>query len=179
MKYSSETLRISTLALPAISGGIFHVKLESVIKALHTALRQYTDEYKKTSHTPIFKSVYLVNNSHAVTKTAAYLFQELFATGHPLLPAASPAPLSRTSGHQVNPQRRSDKRVEEKMQIWTPGFIRQKQEEDIDIKAVIHWFKDDNKPDWNTVRARSSALKAYWHQLDSLKIKDGILYRQQ
>jgi len=46
IKYSSETLRISTLALPAISGGIFHVKLESVIKALYTALKQYTDEYK-------------------------------------------------------------------------------------------------------------------------------------
>jgi len=52
IKYSRETLRISTLALPAICGGIFHVKLESVIKALYTALKKYTDEYKKTSHTP-------------------------------------------------------------------------------------------------------------------------------
>jgi len=87
IKYSSETLRISILALPAISGGIFHVKLESVIKALYTALKQYTDEYKKMLHTPILKSVHLVNNSHAMTTTAAYLFQELYAADHPSLPA--------------------------------------------------------------------------------------------
>jgi len=33
-------------------------------------------------------------------------------------------------------------------------------------------------PDWDTVRAHSPALKAYWHQLDSLKVSDEILYRQ-
>jgi len=68
--------------------------------------------------------------------------------------------------------------VEETMQIWTPDFIRQKQEEDSDIKAVLQWFKDDSKPDWNTIGAQSPALKAYWHQLDSLKVIDGTLYRQ-
>jgi len=64
------------------------------------------------------------------------------------------------------------------MQIWMPDFIRQKQEEDNDIKAVIQWFKDNSKPDWNTVRTKSPAFKAYWHQLDSFKIIDRILYRQ-
>jgi len=119
-----------------------------------------------------------LNNSHPVTTTAAYLFQELYATDHPPLPAASPATLPHTSGLQANRQRRSDKRVEERMQIWTPDFIRQKQEEDSDIKAVLQWFKDDSKPDWDTVRAQSLALKAYWHQLDSLKGMDGKLYKQ-
>jgi len=106
------------------------VKLESVIKALYNALKQYTEEYKKTSHTPILKCVYLVNNSHAITTTADYLFQVLYARDHPQLPAASPAPLPHTSGHQAKRRRWSDKMVEERMQIWTPDFIRQKQEED-------------------------------------------------
>jgi len=35
-----------------------------------------------------------------------------------------------------------------------------------------------DRPDWNTVRAQSPALKAYWHQWDSLRMIDGILYRQ-
>jgi len=38
--------------------------------------------------------------------------------------------------------------------------------------------ENDSKPDWNAIRAQSPALKAYWHQLDSLKIINGILYRQ-
>jgi len=59
-----------------------------------------------------------------------------------------------------------------------PDLLRQKQEEDNDIKSVIQWLKNNSKPDWNTVRAQSPALKTYWHQLDSLKIIDVILYRQ-
>jgi len=74
IKYAGETLRISTLSLPAISCGIFQVKLESVVQAFYTALMQYTDEYGQTSHTPILQSVHFVNNSHAITTTAAFLF---------------------------------------------------------------------------------------------------------
>jgi len=80
IKYASETLRTSTLAFPAISGGIIHVKLKSVIKAFYTALKKYTAEFSQTSHTPILQSVYFVNNSHAITTTAAYLFQELYSS---------------------------------------------------------------------------------------------------
>jgi len=50
------------------------------------------------------------------------------------------------------------------MEIWTPDLLRLKQAEDNDIKAVIQWLTHDSKPDWNTVRAQSPALKAYWHQ---------------
>jgi len=64
------------------------------------------------------------------------------------------------------------------MEIWTPSLLRQKQPEDHDIKSVIQWLTNDSKPDWNTVRAQSTALKAYWHHWDSLKIVDGILYKQ-
>jgi len=64
------------------------------------------------------------------------------------------------------------------MEIWTPDLLRRRQEEDHDIKSVIQWLTNDSKPDWNTFRAQSPALKAYWDQWDSLKIIDGILYRQ-
>jgi len=64
------------------------------------------------------------------------------------------------------------------MEIWTPDLLRQRQDEDHDIKSVIQWLTNDSKPNWNTVRAQSPALKAYWHQWDILKIIDGILYRQ-
>jgi len=64
------------------------------------------------------------------------------------------------------------------MEIWTPDLLRQRKDEDHDIKLVIQWLTDNSKPDWNNVRAQSPALKAYWHQWDSLKIIDGILCRQ-
>jgi len=63
IKYTSEILRVPTTAVPAISGGIFQVKLESVVKAFYTALKQCTDEYSQTSHTPILQSVNFVNIS--------------------------------------------------------------------------------------------------------------------
>jgi len=53
IKYASEILRISNLCLLAISSGIFQVILESGVLAFYTALKQYTDEYRRTSHTPI------------------------------------------------------------------------------------------------------------------------------
>jgi len=101
------------------------------------------------------------------------LFQELYSSDNPQLIVNdtitnTPAPLPRISGRQANRRRRSDKRVEERMQIWTSDFIRQQPAEDSDIKAVVPWFEDDIKPDWNIVRVQSPALKAYWHQLDSL-----------
>jgi len=133
IKYSCEILRLPTLAVPAISGGIFQVKLENVGKAFYTALKQYTDEYGQTSHTPILQRVPFVHNSHAITTTAAYLFKKLYISDRqqPTVnstPTDMPAPLPRPSGRQANRRRRSDKRVEERMQIWTPDLLRQKQE---------------------------------------------------
>jgi len=68
--------------------------------------------------------------------------------------------------------------VEERMEIWTPDLLRLKQAEDLDINTVTQLLTHDSKPDWNTVRSQSPALKAYWHQWDILQIIDGILYRQ-
>jgi len=83
LKYASEVLRIPNLCLPAISCGIFHVKLESVVLAFYTALTLYTDEYSRTSHTPILQSVRLVNNCPATTATMAHLFQDLYTADRP------------------------------------------------------------------------------------------------
>jgi len=45
------------------------------------------------------------------------------------------------------------------------------------LSSVIHTTAG-KLPDWNTVRSQSPTLKAYWHQWESLKLADGILYRQ-
>jgi len=168
------------LCLPAISSGIFKVTLESVVSAFYTALTLYTDEYSRTSHTPILQSVCLINICSDQTATTAQLFREMYNTDRPT-PAPDITPPQqrvRPSGRQANRRARVNTRVEEKMEVWTPAIFRQRQEEDHDIKSVIQWMTHNDKPDWNTVRAQSPALKAYWHQWDSLCMIDGILYRQ-
>jgi len=64
------------------------------------------------------------------------------------------------------------------MTIWTPDILRSSQAADTDIRTVLDWIASDSKPDWNTARSHSPALKAYWHQWESLTVADGILYRQ-
>jgi len=118
LKYASETLRIPNLCLPAISSGIFQVKLESVVFAFYTALTLYTDEYSRTSHTTILQNVRLINNCQATTATTARLFQDLYSADRPPLAAESPPTVQpRPSGRQADRRRRSNKRVEERMEI--------------------------------------------------------------
>jgi len=62
IKYASEILRIPTLCIPAISSGIFQVKLKSVVRAFYMAVTQYVDEYSRTSHTPILQSIRFISN---------------------------------------------------------------------------------------------------------------------
>jgi len=180
LKYASETLRIPDLCLSAISSGIFKVTLESVVRAFYTALTLYTDEYSRTSHTPILQSVCLINICADQTATTAQLFRGMYNTDRPT-PASDTNPPQQTvrpSGRQANRRARAHTRVEERMEVWTPAILRQRQEEDHDIKSVIQWMTHNDKPDWNTVRAQSPALKVYWHQWDSLCMICGILYRQ-
>jgi len=128
IKYASEILRIPTLCLPAISNGIFQVKLESVVRAFYTALKQYTDEYTQTSHTPILQSVRFISNSLTAATTAAHLFQELYTTNQPKqtptsTPIDTPTLTPTSSGRQADRRRRSNQRVEERMEIWTPDLL--------------------------------------------------------
>jgi len=166
IKYASEILRIPTLCLPAISSGIFNVKLDSAVRAFYTALKQYVDEYARTSHTPILQSIRFVSNSLDMTAAAATLFQELYAMDQPertLMSTPIDLPTPPSSGRQAGRRRRANQRVEERMEIWTSDLLRLKQAENFDIHAVIQWLTNNSKPDWNTVRAQSPALKAYWH----------------
>jgi len=124
IKYASEILRIPTLSLPAISSGIFQVKLESVVLAFYTALKQYTDDYSRTSHTPILHSVRFVINSQSTTVTAASIFQELYTADRPppvqpvtRTPIETPAPQPRPSDRQADHRSRSNQLVEERIEI--------------------------------------------------------------
>jgi len=78
IKYASEILRIPTLCIPAISSGIYQVKLESVVRAFYTAVKQYVNEYARTSHTPILQSIRFISNCVGTAAAVATLFQELY-----------------------------------------------------------------------------------------------------
>jgi len=150
IKYASEILRIPTLCFPAISSGIFQVKLESVVRAFYTALKQYVDEYARTSHTPILQSIRFVSNCIGTTAAVAAHFQELYNIDQPVCtPTNTPIdmPTLTPSGRQAGRQRRANKRVEERMEIWTPDLLCLKQAEDLNINAVIQWLTHDSKPD--------------------------------
>jgi len=134
LKYVSETLRISDLCLPAISSGIFKVPLASVVRAFYTALTLYTDEYCRTSHTPILQRVCLIDICSDKTATTAQLFRDMYNSDRPT-PAPDITPphqAVRPSGRQANCRARAHKRVEERMEVWTPAKLRQRQEEDHD-----------------------------------------------
>jgi len=158
IKYASEILRVPTLCLPPISSRIYQVKLESVVRAFYTPLKQYVDEYARTSHTPIIQSIRLVSHSRDTTALAAALFLELYTIDQPVrtpthTPIDMPTPTSTPSGRQAGRWKRANQRVEERMEIWTPDLLRLKQAKDLDINAVIQWRTHDSKPDWNIVRA--------------------------
>jgi len=179
IQYASETLRDPQLCIPAISSGIFQVPLVCVVQAFHAAITRYTHGYSQTSHTPILQCVRLINNSQAETETAAQIFVDLHtACQSPTVETHTLPTTPNPSGRQAKRRRRANARVEECMDIWTPDVLRRSQGEDTDIQAVIGWIASDSKPDWNTVRAHSPALKAYWHLWESLTLTDGILYRQ-
>ena len=76
----------------------------------------------------------------------------------------------RRRGREVNIVRNTEQ--------WTPEFLKGKQETDPDIKNILNWMNSDAKPDWNTVRAYGPSVKAYFHQFDSLIVKNGVLYRK-
>jgi len=133
----------------------------------------------QTSHTPILQCVRFINYSPAETATAAQLFLDLHTAARtPPVETHTPPPTPKPSGRQANRRRRANARVEERMDIWTPDVIQRSQAEDHDIQSVIGWITNDNKPDWNIVRSQSPALKAYWHQWESLTLTNGILYCQ-
>ncbi len=56
--------------------------------------------------------------------------------------------------------------------------LRQAQEEDPDTGPLLHWVKSGTRPPWKEVSSFNEIVKCYWAQWDSLRLRDGILYRQ-
>ena len=51
------------------------------------------------------------------------------------------------------------------------------QEEDPDTGPLLSWVANGSRPQWDDVSPFSETLKCYWAQWDSLRVKDGVLYR--
>ena len=55
--------------------------------------------------------------------------------------------------------------------------IGQAQRSDPDVRCVITWMKESStKPEWGEVSSYSTAIKSFWGQWKSLKLREGRLY---
>jgi hypothetical protein len=57
------------------------------------------------------------------------------------------------------------------------ALIIEAQNKDDVICVLKKWKVENHKPHWSEVSPMSSEIKYFWNRLDSLQIKDGILYR--
>jgi len=60
---------------------------------------------------------------------------------------------------------------------WNNEFIAEQQISDGDIKPVISWINNENRPSWEKVKACSPTTRALWHQCESLVMIGGVLHR--
>ena len=56
--------------------------------------------------------------------------------------------------------------------------IRELQLEDSVLKRLHEWIERGEKPDWSEVARQGLEIKYYWHRLELLCIKEGVLYRR-
>lgn len=63
-------------------------------------------------------------------------------------------------------------------QVFSAESIRRKQMQDPDISPVIQWLEKGKRPHGTEVCSASPASRHYWICWDSLKLKDGVLYRE-
>ena len=61
----------------------------------------------------------------------------------------------------------------------TQENIRLKQEEDTVLNHLLQWKRDDLQPARSTVAPLGRELKAYWHEWDTIELKDDILYKKR
>ena len=59
----------------------------------------------------------------------------------------------------------------------TQENIRMKQENDAVLKHLLQWKRDDEKPAWVTVVPFCRELKAYWHESETIELKDNFCIR--
>ena len=60
----------------------------------------------------------------------------------------------------------------------TQENIRLRQEDTV-LNHLIQWKRDNTKPVWSTVAPLSKELKAYWHEWETIELKDNILYKKR
>src|SRR6266568_4700368 len=68
--------------------------------------------------------------------------------------------------------------IERSLNDWTDVYIAEEQAKDTSVGEARQWIIDSYKPDWHTVRGCSPQVKAYWHQYNSLYIRNDVLYRR-
>lgn len=56
--------------------------------------------------------------------------------------------------------------------------IRIKQENDDVLKHLLQWKRNNEKPAWSTVAPFCRELKAYWHEWETIEVKEDILYKK-
>ena len=61
----------------------------------------------------------------------------------------------------------------------TQENIRLQQENDAVIKYLLQWKRDNDKPVWSTVAPYCRELKTYWHEWDTIVLRDNILYKKR
>ena len=55
--------------------------------------------------------------------------------------------------------------------------IRDQQEKDAILKLLLQWKRSKEKPHWSAVAPYCKELKAYWHEWDTIELKDNVLYK--
>ena len=61
----------------------------------------------------------------------------------------------------------------------TQDNIRLKQREDTVLEHLIQWKRDGEKPLWSTVAPYCRELKAYWHEWDTIELRDDLLFKKR
>ena len=61
----------------------------------------------------------------------------------------------------------------------TQDNIRLKQREDTILKHLIEWKRDGENPLWSTVAPYCRDLKAYWHEWDTIELRDDVLSKKR
>jgi hypothetical protein len=53
------------------------------------------------------------------------------------------------------------------------------QENDTDLKIVMKWLSNKEKPPWKEMKKCSSELRAYWSIVDTLTIQEGLILKKR
>jgi len=56
--------------------------------------------------------------------------------------------------------------------------LRKKQEEDAELGFILSWKVKNERPKFNEVSTMSPAVRHYWSIWDSIKLKEGVLYKE-